>query len=175
VTKPDKRSFLIVDSGEVSTFQSASTEEAEDRASRFFDAIGGAEFFERLTSTFYRLVSEDELIGPLFTPAWNRHARRLARHFVDVYGKRDLSAGWDPAIQAVHTTFIITHAHRERWLALMQRAGQLIGAREPEFSDFLGVLALASLDFMAVSRGAAIARGEQFDRFGHRLAPKELG
>jgi truncated hemoglobin YjbI len=175
VPDSEKLSFIIVDRGEVSTFQNASMEQAEDRAARFYEAIGGAEFFERLTSTFYRLVSEDDLIGPLFTPVWERHARRLADHFIDVYGKRNLGAGWDPAIQSVHTTFIITHAHRERWLELMARAGRVIDAPEPEFSDLLNVLALASLDFMAVSRGAALARGDRFDRFGQSLEDDPIG
>jgi hemoglobin len=129
----------------------------------FYSGIGGAAFFRRLTRAFYRLVSEDELLAPLFPDGdWDRQARLLAAHYIALYGKNDLTAAWDPRLHRAHTRFVITRDQRARWLELMRRAGAETGAPEPQFGQFMTIMKIASGEMMAVSRGAGLARGARF-------------
>ncbi len=129
----------------------------------FYTGIGGEAFFRELTAAFYALVARDELLRPLFhSPLWARHAERLADHYVRLYGGNDLTAAWDPRMHQAHSHFLITREQRTRWLELMRQAGTALSAAEPHFGRFLTIMKVASGEMTAVSRGAAIARGERF-------------
>jgi len=160
------RKHLVTDNGQVLLVEDITSAQVEQLALHFFQSIGGAEFFHLLTSRFYRLVADDPVIGPMFrgTPEW--HARRLAEHYIRMYGTPDLSEGWDPRFLRAHLKVVIGTRHRTRWLELMRRAGEEIGAAEPWFSDFMATMTNGSGAVSAASRGAALARGLNLNRAG---------
>lgn len=140
---------------------------AREVALHAFEAMGGADFFHRLTKTFYDLVSADELIGPMFSGDWDLHARRLARHFIKLYGTPDLTEAWNPSFLRAHLNHVIGQRHRLRWIALMAKAGEEISAPLPWFEDFMLVMLMsASVEVSGASRGAAMARGQILDEEG---------
>jgi truncated hemoglobin YjbI len=129
----------------------------------FWTGIGGDEFFRALTTRFYELVADNEVLSPLFpVPDWSRHAARLYHHFRRIYGGNDLTAAWDPKMHQAHAHFLISHEQRRCWLALMKEAGTQLNAPERHFNEFLTIMKVASGEMTAVSRGAALARGERF-------------
>jgi len=132
----------------------------------WYVAMGGAPFFTALARSFYQLVRDDELLGPLFPPDWEWNADRLTAHFVKMYGEPRLVEAWNPRLLRIHTGFLITHELRHRWIELFRSAGARIDAPEPLFSQFVGVMLFAAGDLMAASRGAALERGERFDELG---------
>jgi truncated hemoglobin YjbI len=159
------RRHLVVNQG---TFlvEDVTPEETAETMRKFYEDVGGAEFFRRLGTAFYKRVADDDVLAPLFPGPWDLHATRLAEHFISMYGKPDPSEAWDPHLTAAHTHFLISHDQRVRWLDLMRQAGTDIDAPEPVFSDFMAVMVLATSSMMAASRGAAIARRQRFDRYG---------
>lgn len=140
---------------------------AKREAVRAFDEFGGAEFFHLLARTFYSLVAKDDLIGPMFSGNWDRQAKRLANHFIRMYGRPDLAEVWNPNFLRAHLDIVIGQRHRLRWIALMAEAGKEIGAPQPLFEDFMLVMLMsASVDVTSLSRGAAMARGLEVDERG---------
>jgi truncated hemoglobin YjbI len=160
------RKHILTDGGQVLLIEDVTAEETRRAARHFFDSIGGADFFHRLASAFYRLVAADPLIGPMFPGPPEQQARRLARHYIRMYGTPDLSEGWDERFLRAHLGSVIGTQHREKWLELMRRAGDEIGAPEPWFSDFISTMINASGAISAASRGAALARGLHLSRDG---------
>ncbi|MEE1752750.1 truncated hemoglobin [Streptomyces sp. SP18CS02] len=144
-------------------------QEVRDGVIEWYENIGGRPFFERLCRTFYDLVAEDDLLGPLFDGRWDVHARRLAAHFHRMYGAGDLGQAWSSRLLRAHSTFLIGHSHRRRWIDLFTEAGRKAGAPEPLFSELVGIMLIAAGDLMAASRGAALERGERFDTQGRPL------
>ncbi len=160
------RKHILTDQGRVLLIEDASEHDTRQVAQRFYENIGGAEFFERLTSAFYQHVMADEVLAPLFKGNPAHHAERLARHYNRMYGKPDLTEGWDERFLRSHLQAVISNEHRERWLNAMRRAGTEAQAPEPWFSDFMTTMIDASRAVAAVSRGAALARGLHLDRAG---------
>lgn len=161
------RKHVVTSGGQVLLLEDMTREQALDIAREFYREIGGAEFFQRLCTTFYRLVYDDPLLRPLFRGDADTHARRLAVHFDRMYGTPDLSEGWDQRFLAAHLHVVISNQHRRRWLALMRAAGEEVSAPDPWFSDFMSTMTNGSGAVTAASRGAAIARGLQVDRDGN--------
>jgi hemoglobin len=160
--KHDGKVLLVADQG-VRSAEHMSRADVDQRVDDFYAGIGGENFFRALADRFYELVSEDDLLAPLFPVAdWPRQAERLAAHYIQLYGDNDLTAAWDPHLHQAHSHWLITREQRLRWLALMKRAGELMQAPEPHFTEFMTIMKIASGEMMAVSRGAAIARGERF-------------
>lgn len=137
----------------------------------FFEAIGGEAFFVRLGERFYALVSADELLAPLFPAAdWPRQAALLSAHFIRLWGQDDPAEAWRPGLQESHTRWIITHEQRRRWLELIRQAATEAGAPRERLEEFFTFMRLRAGQMTAVSRGAAIARGESFGWNGHSAA-----
>ncbi|MFF0478802.1 truncated hemoglobin [Streptomyces sp. NPDC004284] len=158
----DGKVLLVADQG-LQSGEQLSAAQVDRKVSDFWTGIGGAAFFEALTTRFYELVADDELLSPLFAvPDWPRHAARLGEHFRRIYGENDLTAAWDPKMHQAHAHFLISREQRMRWLALMKQAGTQLQAPEPHFTEFLTIMKIASGEMTAVSRGAALARGERF-------------
>lgn len=158
----DGKVLLVADQG-LQSAERMTPAQVDRRVSDFWTGIGGAAFFEALTNRFYELVAEDEVLSPLFpVPDWSRHAARLNDHFRRIYGENDLTAAWDPKMHQAHAHFLISREQRLRWLALMKEAGTRLKAPEPHFTEFLTIMKIASGEMTAVSRGAALARGERF-------------
>ena len=140
---------------------------ARQRALEAYEVMGGADFFHRLAKAFYQLVAQDDLIGPLFPGNWDEQARRLARHFIRMYGRPDLSEAWNPKFLRAHLNVVIGQRHRVRWIALMAKAGEAVSAPQPWFEDFMLVMLMsASVEVTGISRGAAMARGLEMDEEG---------
>ncbi|MGY0019269.1 truncated hemoglobin [Streptomyces sp. cg35] len=158
----DGKVLLVAEQG-LQSGEAMTAEQVDRKVSDFWTGIGGAEFFRALTTRFYELVSEDELLTPLFAVHdWARHAARLYDHFQRIYGENDLTVAWDPKMHQAHAHFLISRDQRLRWLDLMKEAGTQLDAPEPHFTDFLTIMKIASGEMMAVSRGSALARGERF-------------
>jgi len=164
------RKHILMENGQVILAENMTTEEVNELATRFFEGIGGAPFFHRLATRFYELVTVDEELAGMFEglPA-EVHAQHLADHFVRMYGTPDLSEGWSVRFVRVHTTRLFSNQHRRRWLDLMRRTGIEVAAPEPWFSDMMGTLVNASGAVLGISRGAAMMRGEGFDREGYSV------
>lgn len=134
----------------------------------FFETIGGVAFFIRLGTCFYELVSADELLAPLFPAAdWARQATLLSSHFIRLWGRDDPAEAWRPGLLKVHTRWIITHEQRRRWLELIRQAAADAGAPDERLEEFITFMRLRAGQMTAVSRGAAVARGESFGWNGH--------
>lgn len=162
VPQHDGKVLLVADGG-LKPAEGMDRRQVEEKVDNFYTGIGGEEFFTALTAQFYRLVAEDELLAPLFpVPNWPLHAERLAAHYVQLFGDNDLTAAWDPRMHQAHSHFLIAREHRLRWLALMKEAATRLEAPEPHLTEFMTIMKIASGEMMAVSRGAAIARGERF-------------
>ncbi len=162
VPQHDQKVLLVADGG-LKPAEHMNRQQVDQKVGDFFAGIGGEAFFRALTKQFYALVAEDDLLAPLFpVPDWTLHADRLAAHYLQLYGENDLRAAWDPRMHQAHSHFLITREHRLRWLALMKEAGTRLRAAEPYFTEFMTIMKIATGEMMAVSRGAAIARGERF-------------
>ncbi|GAA3150480.1 hypothetical protein GCM10010521_42660 [Streptomyces rameus] len=158
----DGKVLLVADQG-LQSAEHMTARQVDRKVADFWAGIGGAGFFDALTRRFYELVSADAVLAPLFpVPDWDRHAARLAAHFGRIYGQNDLTAAWDPRMHQAHAHFLITREQRLRWLELMREAGTALDAPEPHFTEFLTIMKIASGEMTAVSRGAALARGERF-------------
>ncbi|MGW2476197.1 truncated hemoglobin [Streptomyces sp. NPDC001665] len=162
VPRHDGKVLLVAEQG-LQSAEGMTATQVDRRVTDFWTGIGGAEFFQALTTRFYELVSKDDVLPPLFAVHdWDRHAARLYDHFSRIYGENDLTAAWEPKMHQAHAHFLITREQRLRWLALMKEAGTQISAPEPHFTEFLTIMKIASGEMTAVSRGAALARGERF-------------
>jgi hemoglobin len=162
VPRHDGKVLIVAEQG-VKPAEAMTPAEVERKVDDFFTGIGGEAFFRALTTTFYQLVADDDLLAPLFpVQDWAHNAERLSAHYLKLYGENDLRAAWDPRLHRAHAHFLITREQRLRWLALMRTAGERLNAPEPYFTEFLTIQKIASGEMMAVSRGAAIERGQRF-------------
>ena len=167
------RKHVISRHGKVILLEEVTEEGSLELARRFYREIGGADFFDRLCTAFYQLVTEDPVLGPMFTArSADEHTRRLKGHFERMYGTPDLTEGWNPAFIAAHLEYVISNQHRRRWLDLFRAAGEQIGAPEPRFSDFMSTMTNGSGAVTAASRGAAITRGLRLDREGNVIGKR---
>jgi truncated hemoglobin YjbI len=162
VPEHDGKVLLVAEDG-VRPAEHMSPSDVDKKVGDFYGGIGGEAFFRALATEFYTLVAQDEVLTPLFpVDDWPRQAERLAGHYLQIYGENDLTAAWDPRLHQAHSHFLITREQRLRWLALMKEAGARLDAPEPYFTEFMTIMKIASGEMMAVSRGAAIARGTRF-------------
>jgi truncated hemoglobin YjbI len=137
----------------------------------FYEVIGGDAFFVRLADRFYELVAEDELLSPLFPRSdWSRQSRALSAHLRRLWGKDDRTEAWSPSLHEAHSHRVITQEQRWRWLELIGRAAKDAGAPDKQLEEFVAFMGIGSAEIMAVSRGAAIARGEAFAADGHTVS-----
>ena len=66
----------------------------------FYDAVGGAETFHKLTARFYEEVAKDEVVRPLYPEADLGPAERRMRMFLEQYWggtAHVLGGAWTPA------------------------------------------------------------------------------
>jgi hemoglobin len=116
----------------------------------FYDAVGGHETFRRLVAAFYRRVSTDEVLRPLYPEADLGSAEERLRMFLEQYwgGPRTYTEiRGHPRLRQRHVPFRIDAAARDAWLARMREAFDEIGlqpAADRELWDYL-VLAAGML------------------------------
>lgn len=159
----DGRVLVAAHGSQVLDAATLSPRQVDDLVSSFYDEIGSREFFTALGTRFYELVALDSTLAPLFPKSdWHVQARRLTAHFIRMWEHNDLTAAWDRRIHEKHSHRVITRAQRLRWLDLIEEAATQVGAPRHRIEELVAVMRIASGEMMAASRGAAIARGEQF-------------
>jgi hemoglobin len=101
----------------------------------FYDAVGGAETFQRILAAFYREVANDEVLRPLYPEEDLGPAERRLRMFLEQYwgGPRTYSEErGHPRLRMRHMPFTIGPVERDAWLRCM-RIG--VAEIEPEVLD----------------------------------------
>ena len=91
----------------------------------FYDAVGGAETFRNIVARFYKLVSEDEVLRPLYPEADLTGAEDRLRMFLEQYwgGPRTYSdQRGHPRLRMRHAPFRIGYIERDAWLRCMHTA-----------------------------------------------------
>jgi hemoglobin len=91
----------------------------------FYEAIGGADTFNRLVGRFYEEVSKDEILRPLYPEEDLGPAERRLRMFLEQYwgGPRTYSEQrGHPRLRMRHAPFKVGPIERDAWLAAMRVA-----------------------------------------------------
>ncbi|OLT34072.1 hypothetical protein BJF84_19920 [Rhodococcus sp. CUA-806] len=91
----------------------------------FYDAVGGADTFRKLTATFYKQVEHDEILRPLYPEEDLAPAERRMRMFLEQYwgGPRTYSdERGHPRLRMRHAPFTIGPLERDAWLRCMHIA-----------------------------------------------------
>ncbi len=89
----------------------------------FYEAVGGAETFERLVARFYAGVAEDPVLRPLYPEEDLGPAEVRLRMFLEQYwgGPRTYSEQrGHPRLRMRHAPFVIGPVQRDAWLARMR-------------------------------------------------------
>lgn len=101
----------------------------------FYEAVGGAETFDRLIAAFYREVAADEVLRPLYPEEDLGPAERRLRMFLEQYwgGPRTYSdERGHPRLRMRHHPFKVGPIERDAWLRAMRIA---VAEIEPEVLD----------------------------------------
>ena len=118
----------------------------------FFERIGGEAVFEKLASEFYRGVSNDPLLSPMYPPEDMAGAERRLRMFLEQYwGGPDTyqKERGHPRLRMRHAQFPIGPKARDAWLSHMRAAVDslhLSPADDAELWDYLQRAAHAMLN-----------------------------
>lgn len=91
----------------------------------FFERVGGEAVFEKLASEFYRGVSNDPLLSPMYPPEDMAGAQRRLRMFLEQYwGGPDTyqKERGHPRLRMRHAQFPIGPKARDAWLSHMRTA-----------------------------------------------------
>lgn len=102
-----------------------------------FEWAGGAQALDRLTETFYALVKDDDLIGPLFAHMDPHHPAYVAMWLGEVFGgpsRYTEERGGHAHMVSHHLGKGITEPQRRRWVSLLMDAADDAGLpTDPEF------------------------------------------
>ena len=96
-----------------------------DQELSLYDAVGGAEFFQKLVAGFYAQVKTDDLIGPMYPEDDWKGAEDRLRWFLAQYwgGPRTYQEErGNPMLRRRHFPFSIGEAEADRWLDLMHNS-----------------------------------------------------
>ncbi|AZG43963.1 Group 2 truncated hemoglobin GlbO [Gordonia insulae] len=91
----------------------------------FYDEVGGAETFHKLTARFYEEVAADEVLRPLYPEEDLGPAERRLRMFLEQYwgGPRTYSdERGHPRLRMRHQPFRVGPIERDAWLRCMHIA-----------------------------------------------------
>jgi hemoglobin len=120
-----------------------------------YERIGGETAFATLVQEFYRGVSEDELLKPMYPPEDMAGAERRLKMFLEQYWggpKTYQEERGHPRLRMRHSVFPIGPQARDAWLGHMRRAVEsldLSQADEAELWDYLERAAHAMLNQFA--------------------------
>lgn len=115
-----------------------------------FERVGGMEFFRNLVDAFYRGVSDDPILRPMYEdedlgPAAERLTLFLAQYWG---GPRDYSAlRGHPRLRARHMPFVIDATARDAWLAHMLGALDSLQVGDHERAELRGYM-LSAAEFL---------------------------
>lgn len=120
-----------------------------------YERIGGDTAFATLVREFYRGVSEDEVLKPMYPPDDMAGAERRLKMFLEQYWggpKTYQEERGHPRLRMRHSAFPIGPKAREAWLGHMRRAVESLSlsrADEAELWDYLERAAHAMLNQFA--------------------------
>ncbi|WP_432558321.1 globin [Granulicoccus sp. GXG6511] len=103
---------------------------AEQDPENFYDAVGGAPTFEKLTARFYEQVAADAEFRALYPEADLGPAEERLQLFLKQYwgGPTTYSEQrGHPRLRMRHAPFVITHKERDTWLRYMKVALDELG------------------------------------------------
>jgi hemoglobin len=95
-----------------------------DTVANIYDIIG-SDGITRLTAAFYRLVSSDDILRPLYPEAdLSESEARLRDFLIFRFGgpPRYIEQRGHPRLRMRHAPFHIDQRARDRWVALMEQA-----------------------------------------------------
>jgi hemoglobin len=120
----------------------------------FYDAVGGAETFQRILAAFYREVANDEVVRPLYPEQDLGPAERRLRMFLEQYwgGPRTYSEErGHPRLRMRHMPFTIGPVERDAWLRCMR-----VGVAEIEPAVLDDEHRKALLDYLEMAANSLI-------------------
>lgn len=107
----------------------------EQTATSFYEAVGGAETFQRIVAAFYREVAADEVLRPLYPEQDLGPAERRLRMFLEQYWGGPRTYGEErghPRLRMRHHPFKVGPIERDAWLRAMHIA---VAEIEPALLD----------------------------------------
>jgi hemoglobin len=116
----------------------------------FYDAVGGAATFRTIVSRFYELVSEDEVLRPLYPDDDLAAAEDRLRMFLEQYwgGPRTYSdQRGHPRLRMRHAPYQIGFIERDAWLRCMHTAVASVDSAtldDEHRAELLGYLDMAA-------------------------------
>src|SRR5215211_913050 len=117
----------------------------------FYDAVGGAETFHRLVAAFYRGVSADPELRPMYPEEDLGPAEERFRMFLEQYwgGPRTYSEQrGHPRLRMRHAPFRIGPIERDAWLRCMRVAVDEAGLPEEHRAQLWQYLQYAAMSMM---------------------------
>ena len=116
----------------------------------FYDAVGGAATFRTIVSRFYELVSDDEVLRPLYPEEDLTAAEDRLRMFLEQYwgGPRTYSdQRGHPRLRMRHAPYRIGFIERDAWLRCMHTAVASVDSAtldDEHRAELLGYLEMAA-------------------------------
>lgn len=116
----------------------------------FYDAVGGAATFRTIVSRFYELVSDDEVLRPLYPEDDLTAAEDRLRMFLEQYwgGPRTYSdQRGHPRLRMRHAPYRIGFIERDAWLRCMRTAVASVDSAtldDEHRAELLGYLEMAA-------------------------------
>jgi hemoglobin len=116
----------------------------------FYDAVGGAATFRTIVARFYELVSEDEVLRPLYPDDDLAAAEDRLRMFLEQYwgGPRTYSdQRGHPRLRMRHAPYRIGFIERDAWLRCMHTAVASVDSAtldDEHRAELLGYLEMAA-------------------------------
>jgi len=116
----------------------------------FYDAVGGAATFRTIVARFYELVSEDEVLRPLYPDDDLTAAEDRLRMFLEQYwgGPRTYSdQRGHPRLRMRHAPYRIGFIERDAWLRCMHTAVASVDSAtldDEHRAELLGYLEMAA-------------------------------
>src|SRR4030095_12762445 len=111
-----------------------------------YEWAGDMATFQKLFSTFYGKVLEDDLLGEIFKNMSPEHVDHVSHFFAEVFGGPQLytseAKSSHAAMVSKHIGTMLTEEKRQRWIQLLLQTADEIGLKnDPEFrSAFVGYI-----------------------------------
>src|SRR6266851_5677376 len=102
-----------------------------------FEAVGGAETFDRLVERFYAGVATDPILRPMYPDDLAESQRRLALFLMQYFGGPTTYSDerGHPRLRLRHLPFAVTRAARDAWMRHMSAALESLDLPGPEGNE----------------------------------------
>ena len=109
----------------------------EQKIPTLYEWAGGMAAFEKLTDVFYKKVSQDPLLEPVFKHMSAQHQLHVAHFIAEVFGGPEMYSteeGSHFKMIQKHLSKHLTEQHRKRWVELLLiSADEIELPEDPEF------------------------------------------